>query len=98
MEGPEPSRINKITRLSPKQILINRSNNSKGEFLKINIIDTNKNIAVFTLSQSRNTKSNYKLLMVSVDKINKFKTIVNYCETGKVTEFKFDKIDFNKLD
>jgi hypothetical protein len=97
MEGPEPSRINKITRLTPSQILISRSNYWKGESVEIKIIDTKKGIAVFTFSHTKYITSDYKFLMVSVDKISKFKTIINYCVTDKVPEFEFDTIDFSKL-
>jgi hypothetical protein len=36
--------------------------------------------------------------MVSVDKAHKFRTIINYCETDKMSEFEFDEIDFKKLE
>lgn len=97
MEGPEPSKINKIARLKPTQITINRDNYWKGSTVKINIIDTAKGIAVFTFSPTKYNKSEHKLLMVSVDKARNFKTIINFCETDKVAEFDFDIIDFTKL-
>lgn len=98
MEGPEPSKINKLTRLTPTKIIINRVNRWQGNKVKINIIDTAKGIAVFTFSPTNYIKSEHKLLMVSVDKAGKFKTIINFCETDKVAEFNFDKIDFTKLE
>jgi len=98
MEGPEPSKINKITRQTPTKIIIRRDNYWQGNIVKINILDRAKGIAVFTFSPTKYIKSEHKLLMVSVDKASNFKAIINFCETDKVAEFDFDKIDFSKLD
>ena len=97
MEGPQPSKVNNIKVLTARKILILRNNYWKGKTVDINIIDKDKGIAIFTFSTKYN-KSGYKTLMVSIDKIQNFKTIINYCKTDKVREFEFDKIDFEALE
>jgi hypothetical protein len=98
MEGTEPSRINKITQLTPRKILINRDNMWQGKTVTINLIDPDRGIAIFTFGPTKYREDEYKFLMVSVDKAHKFRTIINYCETDKMPEFEFDEIDFKKLE
>jgi hypothetical protein len=98
MEGPQPSKVNNIKVLTARKTLILRNNYWKGKTVYINIIDKDKGIAIFTFSPTKYNKSGYKTLMVSVDKIHNFKTIINYCITDKVGEFEFDKIDFEALE
>lgn len=98
MEGPEPSRIDNITRLTPFQIIIYNTNQWEAKTLKINIIDTSNGVAIFTFFPSKKNTHGNKQLMVSVHKINKFLIVLNDCEQEKVPEFDFDFIDFTKLE
>lgn len=98
MEGPIPGRINNITQLAPGQILINRDHPWLGKSVNIHVIDAERGITVFTVSDTKNNDPVLKLLMVSLDKAHKFRTIINYCETDKMPEFEFDEIDFKKLE
>lgn len=97
MEGPEPSKIVSIFQLSPAEVVINRKNNWNKNSVKIKVIDPERGIAIITFGSSTK-KNTEKRLMVSVDKVFKFKTIVNYCDTNKVSEWEFDNIDFSKLE
>jgi hypothetical protein len=97
MEGPEPSRLNKLSFLSPTQLLINRSNYWEGKKVNINLIEKSKGIAVFTFSPSKYNKEGYHRLFVDATKAYLFPIIVNYCKTDKQGEFEFDKIDFKRL-
>lgn len=97
MEGPEPSKILSAKQISSNKIELKRKNYWQGHKVIINIIDSIKGIAVFTFSSTRYRPHNYKRLMVSEDKAYLFKTVVNYCESQKMFEFNFDKINFEKL-
>ena len=97
MEGPEPSRLNKILFLSLTTLVIDRTNYWEGKKVQIEIINTAKGIAVFTFSATKYNKEGYQLLMVDVTKTHLFPTIVNYCRTDKQPEFDFDKTDFKTL-
>lgn len=98
MEGPEPSKIKKIEINSPNSITIHRKNYWKGTQININIINPEKGMAVFTFSPTKFISAEYKLLMVSVKNVNRFKTIINFCETDKMPEYDFDPIDFTELE
>ena len=98
MEGPEPSLILSVKQISSNKIELTRKNYWQGRRVTINIIDTVKGIAIFTFSQTKYIPYVQKILMVSADKANMFKTIVNYCATDKRDEFNFDKIDFEQLE
>jgi hypothetical protein len=97
MEGIEPSKIVSINQVSTNEILIKRKNNWQGDSVKIKMINSDLGIAIFTICKTRNTVEE-KRLMVSADKVYKFKTIVNHCESDKVSEWEFDNIDFSKLE
>jgi hypothetical protein len=97
MEGIEPSKIVSINQVSTNEILIKRKNNWQGDSVKIKMINPDLGIAIFTFCKTRTTDEE-KRLMVSVDKACRFKTIVNYCNTDKVSEWEFDNIDFSRLE
>jgi hypothetical protein len=97
MEGPEPSVIKSIVQLSSSEVVINRKNNWNKPSVKIKVIDPDRGIAVITFGSSTK-KGTEKRLMVSVDKAYKFKAIVNYCDTDKVFEWDFEKVDFSKIE
>ncbi len=97
MEGPEPSRINKVSFPSPTQAIITRTNYWEGKQVSIKIVDQAKGIAVFTFSPTKYNKHGYKILMVDGAKAHLFPIVVNYCQTDKQPEFEFDKIDFKSL-
>ena len=80
------------------QIQINRVNYWQGQKVKIDIVDKDKGIAVFTFSPTKFIAKAYKILMVDADKAHLFNTVINYCKTDKIEEFDFDKIDFIKLE
>jgi hypothetical protein len=92
MEGAEPSRLNKVSFLSPTRISVYRSNYWRSKKVQIDIIDKIKGIAVFTISPNKYRKKAHKVLMVDATKAHLFPVIVNYCETDKQAEFEFDKI------
>lgn len=97
MEGPEPSRLDKISFVSPTQVVIDRTNYWEGKYVVINLVDKAKGIAVFTFSRTNNSKDGRQVLMIDARKAHMFSTIVNYCPTDKQSEFDFDKIDFKSL-
>jgi hypothetical protein len=97
MEGMEPSKIVSINHVSTYEILIKRKNNWQGDSVKIKLINPELGIAIFTFCKTRTTDEE-KRLMVSVDKVYKFKAIVNHCDSDKVSEWEFDKIDFSKFE
>jgi hypothetical protein len=97
MEGPEPSRLNKISFVSPTQAIIDRTNYWEGKHLSIKLVDIKKGVAVFTFSPTKYNKEGYQVLMVDARKAHLFPVIVNYCPTDKQPEFDFDKIDFKTL-
>ena len=96
MEGFQPSQINKISFPSSSLALIDVSNAAGEQQVQIKIIDSEKGIAVFSISQLPHNDL-HKVLMVDASKIHLFPVIVNYCATDKVTEFDFDVMDFDKL-
>lgn len=97
MEGPEPSRLDKISFVSPTHIVIDRRNYWEGKRVDIKLVDTSKGIAVFTFSPTEYNKEGYQILMVDARKAHLFPVVVNYCPTDKQPEFDFDKIDFMSL-
>jgi len=98
MEGPLPSRINKISLITPSHIVIDRSNPWKGRMVEINIINKEKGIAVFKFRPTKYSLGFDRVLMVDVTKANLFPLINNYSPYNKqFEEFEFDKIDFDKL-
>jgi hypothetical protein len=97
MDGPGVSIILKTTS-DNNRLELNRKNYWEGRKVTIEIIDTEKGIAVFTYSPTKFIPYFQKKLMVSADKAYLFKTIVNYCATDKMDEFYFDKIDFEQLE
>jgi hypothetical protein len=97
MEGPEPSRLNKITFVSPSHAVIERTNYLEGSRVAIKLVDKTKGIAVFTFGPTKYNKESGQVLMVDARKAYMFPTVVNYCPTDKQPEFDFDKIDFTSL-
>lgn len=97
MEGPEPSRLNKISIVTPTQAVIDRTNYWEGNGVTIKLVDTAKGIAVFAFSPTKYDKEGYQVLMVDARKAHLFPVVVNYCPTDKQPEFDFDKIDFKSL-
>lgn len=97
MEGPEPSRLNKISFVSPTQVIIERTNYWEGNAVNIKMVDTEKGIAVFTYSSTKHNKEGYQILMVDAGKAHLYPIVVNFCETDKQPEFNFDEIDFKAL-
>ena len=97
MEGPEPSRLDKITFVSPNQAIINRTNYWGGKSVSIRLVDIEKGVAVFTFGPTKAYKEGYQILMVDVGKAHLFPVVVNYCPTDKQAEFDFDRIDFKSL-
>lgn len=97
MEGPEPSRLDKVSLLSPTHLIISRINFSQSESVDIKIIDTAKGIAIFTFSPTKYDKNGYQILMVDKAKAFQYPIIVNYCSTDKQQEYQFDEIDFKSL-
>jgi hypothetical protein len=98
MEGPEPSLILSIKQIASNKIELTRNNYWQGHKLIINIIDSAKGIAIFTISPTKYIPYVHKVLMVNAEKAFLFKTVVNYCNTQKMFEFEFDKIDFEQLE
>lgn len=98
MEGPEPSILLSTRQIASNKVELTRNNYWKGHKLTINIIDSAKGIAIFTFSPTKYIPYVHKVLMVNADKAYLFKTVVNYCETQKMFEFEFDKIDFEQLE
>lgn len=97
MEGIEPSKLLSINQVSTNEILIKRKNNWQGDSVTIKLINPDMGISIFTFCKTRTTDEE-KRLMVSADKVYNFKTIVNYCDSDKVSEWEFDNIDFSKLE
>ncbi len=98
MEGPEPSLLLSTKQISANKIELRRKNYWQSSRLTITVIDTAKGVAIFTFSPTKYIPHTHKKLMVSADKVHLFKTIVNYCQTDKMSEFEFDKIDFKQLE
>jgi hypothetical protein len=95
-ESPEPSRINSLYFQSSSNLIIDRSlpwgrNSNK---LQINIIDPKNGIAIFTFGPNGLGNDGFQLLMVDANKVQQFRTVVNYCVTDKQGEFEFDKINY----
>ncbi|MGG7035932.1 MAG: hypothetical protein ACI7YS_12170 [Flavobacterium sp.] len=67
---------------------------NKNVSVEINIVDTQKGIAIFNFIKN---KISSQQLMVDADKLKLFPLIVNDCRYSKTSEFKFDKIDYEKL-
>ncbi|SJZ63011.1 hypothetical protein [Sediminibacterium ginsengisoli] len=96
MEGPCPSKLNRISASSSSEIMINRSNYWNQNNVRIRIIDSNKGIAVFQFGPSGFKKKEKYILMVDASKARLFPVIVNW-STEKQPEFDFDEIDFARL-
>jgi hypothetical protein len=97
MEGPEPSRLNKITFPSNTHTIIERSNYWEGRRVEIKIIDTVKGIAVLTFNPTKYKKFPERKLLIDATKANLFPVIANDCPTSKSFEINFDKTDFDAL-
>lgn len=66
----------------------------------IHIIDKKRGIAIFEMLPSDFAKENtepFYTLVVAVDKIDLFPTIVNHCSIEKAREWVFDEVDFKAL-
>ena len=94
MEGPEPSRLNRISFSSPTKVIIERTNHWEGKLVYIHVVNVKKGIAVFTFSPTKYNKKGYQLLMLDAEKAHLYPTIVNFCPTEKQPEFNFDKVNF----
>lgn len=97
MEGPEPSRLDKISFVYPSHVAIERTNYWEGNHVDIKLVDKTKGIAVFTFGSTKHYKERKQVLMVDASKAYMFPTVVNYCPTDKQPEFDFDAVDFKSL-
>src|ERR1035437_289749 len=96
MEGPAPSKIKSFKKINQQQVeLTILGAQQKQRRIKVYIINPKYQTAVFEFS-GKHKKTEYKL-MVSVNKINHFPVIVNYCKDSKVQEMEFEKPNFKKL-
>lgn len=96
MEGPEPSRLEKIYTASSNRLTIQRENKWWPKQVQIELIDTARGIAVFTYGFPNANKKPERLLLVDANKVHFFPTVVNH-GTSKTFEYDFDKIDFDAL-
>ncbi len=93
-EGPIAGKINSFKKIDNETFSINTTSMDQiDRSLIIHIIDSKKGIAVF---ENANTDG-YYWLMIDADHIRDVPVIVNYCETQKCVEFKFEEPDYKKL-
>ena len=94
-EGPVANKIIRQKKISDNKYKFKLSGiNSKKRVLKIQIIDSNKRIAVFTEKKGRADKNRY--LMIASDKIKSVPIIVNSCiEKQNELQFDFDPSSFD---
>lgn len=97
MEGPEPSRLDKIYFPSKTQAIIKGTNYWGGGRVEIKIVDTAKGIVVLTFGPTKFRKGFNRVLMVDAKKAHLFPVIVNHCPISKAPEIDFDTIDFDLL-
>ncbi len=96
MEGPLPSRLEKIYAASSNRLSIQRENKWLPKQVEIELIDTTRGIAVFTYGFPNANKKPERLLLVDANKVHFFPTVVNH-GTSKTFEYDFDKINFEAL-
>jgi hypothetical protein len=96
-EGPVANKIVSYKKIDAKtfefQLTGQLRQNRK---LLIHIIDGKNGIAVFE-EVSDNKPVKYFYLMISADKVRNVPIIVNYCETEKQLEYRFDEPNFEEL-
>lgn len=97
MEGPEPSRLEKIYFPSTTDAIIEGTNYWEGRRVEIKQLDTTKGISVISFGPTKFRKGVSCVLMVDARKAHLFPVIVNDCPTSKALEMDFDKIDFELL-
>lgn len=99
MEGAWASLLTSVNKISKDTYKVTRKSLYDPNLIIIHIIDASKGIAVFEnlFRDPKNRKEPVYTLMVSAEHVKDFPLIVNYCETSKTREFKFDKPDFKKL-
>lgn len=96
MEGPEPSRLEKIYTASSNRLTIQRENKWWPKQVEIELIDTARGIAVFTYGFRKANKKSPSRLLVDANKVHFFPAVVNH-GTSKTFEYEFDKINFEAL-
>jgi len=94
IEGVLANRIENFKRRSLKEVSFDIVSTISGK-THVKIKQLNKSVAIFSFS---NGKTKNKKLMVDKTQLNNYRTIVNYCITDRVEEFKFDKIDYSHIE
>jgi len=97
MEGPEPSRLEKVSFTSTTHAVIEGVNYWEGRRVEIKVIDIERGIAVLTFGPTKYRKGVNRIIMIDARKAHLFPVIVHYCPTSKAPEIDFDKIDFDML-
>ena len=95
--GLYPRELNSLKMINQTSYMNSETNylwNEKD--LRINIIDRQKGIAIFSATRIEDSSTHYRL-MVDANKIRLFPVIKNECPEGKEPEFDFDEPDFEKL-
>lgn len=94
--GVVPAVIEQVNQVNDQLIQLKLFNELEGHYsLNIHLINENKGLAVFEKINKLNEKR--YLLMVREEKMKDYPIIVNYCKEQRTDEFKFDKIDYQKI-
>ncbi|HJV20505.1 MAG TPA: hypothetical protein VJ552_11550 [Sediminibacterium sp.] len=94
--GVVPAVIEQVNQVNDQLIQLKLFNELEGHYsLNIHLINENKGLAVFEKINKLNEKR--YLLMVREENMKDYPIIVNYCKEQRTDEFKFDKIDYQKI-
>ena len=98
MDGPSPVPISNFKKLSENQYVLEIepfNSSEKKQQLKIYTIDSETQLSVFEFSDE--PEQHRYQLYIPKENAKYFDMIVNYCDNQKQLEFKFDRIEFDKL-
>lgn len=94
--GVVPAVIEQVNQVNDQLIHIKLFNELEGHYsLNVHLINENKGLAVFEKINRLNEKSYW--FMVREENMKDYPIIVNYCKEQRTDEFKFDKIDYQKI-
>ena len=95
LEGPNISKLANPT-LTANKLSFKAIDNYTKDSIIIDLLDTNKGIAIMKVYSLKDRKIDRQELLLNVDKSILFRTIVDYCEEEEC-DFNFDETDFIKL-
>lgn len=94
--GIVPSVIEQVSQVNDRLIQLKLFNELEGHYsLNIHLVNENKGLAVFEKINRLNEKTYW--FMVREENMKDYPIVVNDCKEQRTDEFKFDKIDYQKL-